>query len=59
MLSRIIRQVRTIEKSYLLASSFLSVLPPIRNNSAPTELSFMKLDILVFFENLLGKFKFR
>jgi hypothetical protein len=57
MLSRIIRHVRTIAKSYLLASSFLSV-PPARNNSAPTELSFMKLDTLVFFENLLGKFKF-
>jgi hypothetical protein len=42
----------------LVVSSCLSVRLSARNNSAPTGRSFMKFDILGFFEYLLRKFKF-
>ena len=42
----------------LLASSFLSVHPSARNNSAATRLMFMIFGISLFFENLSRKFKF-
>ena len=43
----------------LLASSCLSVCPSAWNNSAPTGRVFMKFDIVVFFENLSRKSRFR
>jgi hypothetical protein len=37
---------------------FPSVRPSVWNNSAPIRRIFLKFDISVFFENMLGKFKF-
>jgi hypothetical protein len=57
----VFRRVRKISKSDL-TSSCLSVRPPVRppawNNSAATELIFMKFDIWVYFDNLSRKLKF-
>jgi len=54
--------VRKIAKQRLLPSSCLSISPPVYlfawNNSAPTGGIFVKLDIWMFFENLLKKFQF-
>jgi hypothetical protein len=42
----------------LLALPHVSVFLPTWNNSAQTRWTFFKFDICLFFENLLGKFKF-
>ena len=51
----LVRYLRKIAKSYFVMSVCLSA----RNNSAPAGRTFMKFDILVFFQNLFRKLKIR
>ena len=56
-LQAISQKLRKATTSFVM-SVCLSVCPSARNNSAPTERIFIKVDILVFFENLSRRVKF-